>query len=95
MKIYSIDALGNFKGILVNHDGGFTCQNTPFNFAGREKNGHVAFTVVWTNAFQNCNSQTTWHNRIEGKTIITRWELNTFGNPPLNLRGADTFQELP
>jgi len=94
MKIYAIDAKGNFKGIYINH-GGPGCQNSPFNLAGKEKvGGHVTFIVVWTNFMQNCNSQTVWHGRIEGKTIGTRWEFDTYGNPPLSVRGSDIFQQL-
>jgi hypothetical protein len=93
MKIYTIDAQGIFKGIFVKHDGGLTCENTPFNLAGRAKGNHVAFTVVWINFAQNCNSQTFWHGRLEGKTIRARWELYSLGNVPLSVRGSDIFEE--
>jgi Avidin family len=95
MKIYTVDAQGIFKGIFVQHDGGLTCENTPYNLAGREKGNHVEFTVVWINFVENCNSQTFWHGHIEGKTIRTRWVLYSQGKVPLSLSGTDIFQLQP
>jgi hypothetical protein len=93
MKIFTIDAQGIFKGIFVKHDGGLTCENTPFNLAGRAKGNRVQFIVVWINFAQNCNSQTFWHGHIAGKTINTRWVLYNNGKIPLSVSGTDIFQE--
>jgi Avidin family len=95
MKIFWISAQGIFRGVYINHASGFACQGTPYDLTGIVRGNHIAFTVVWNNFVQNCNSETFWHGHIEGKTIRTRWVLYTQGKVPVTLRGTDIFQLQP
>jgi len=93
MKIYDIDAQGNFKGVFINHAQGFACQNTPFDLTGKSIGPYVKFIVAWKNAFADCHSTTVWRGTvIDNAKMPTRWVLYSAGG---RLRGVDLFTRQP
>ena len=97
MKLYSMDAAGNFKGVFMNHWAGTHCRNTPYDLRGRVVGHHIAFIVVWKNWAEDCHSRTLWHGEFVGTTLTTRWLLVTH-NPNgtvSKVRGKDNFQLQP
>ena len=89
MKIYSIDADGNFRGVYINHAVGYRCQNSPYDVVGRASGSRVVFKVVWKNWIEDCKSSTVWRGRVSGATIATRWVLTHQSGV---MRGTDVFQ---
>ena len=98
MKLYSMDAQGNFIGVYMNNAEGFKCRFSPFNppykVTGRAHGANVRFKVVWDNGVQNCHSTTVWHGRVIGQTMPTSWVLYGPGIIP-PMYGSDVFQHLP
>ena len=97
MKLYNIDAQGKFLGVFINHDAGFSCQNTTYDLEGRAWRDRVGFAVVWNNWVKDCKSTTVWHGRVSGHTIWTWWVLYVpRGNNMIPVfRGSDVFQLQP
>ena len=93
MKLYSIDAQGNFIGVYINHAQGFGCQGTPFPLSGRATGANVTFKVVWQNAWQNCHSTTIWGGLVNGRLLPTEWVLAAPPSPPRF--GKDLFTQQP
>ena len=97
MKLYSVDAGGNFKGVYINHAAGFQCQNTPYDLWGHSVGNRVKFKVVWQNWAADCHSKTIWRGRLIGPTLATWWLLVVY-NPDgsvSKLRGTDVFHLQP
>ena len=97
MKIYSIDAGGNFTGMYASRAAGISCQNTPFDVHGREAANGVRFTVVWKNSVQDCESTTLWFGRVHSKSIRTWW-VHTYRDSQgavRRMRSTENFRQQP
>jgi Avidin family len=91
MKLYYMDAQGNFTGVYINNAQGFGCQGPPgFPLTGHANGAAVTFTVVWNNGIQNCNSTTIWRGTVSGRTLPTQWILIS---PNGQQRGTDLFTQ--
>lgn len=91
----SVSASGHISGSFINHDGNFSCQNTPYPISGWVDGTAVSFSVRWDNQFENCNSVTGWTGFLDtaGGKIETHWNLSVSGStdPSQILAGTDTF----
>lgn len=69
--------LGLVSGVYVNNASGFSCKGTPYPVIGRVIDNQIAFTVRWSNGFENCNSLTSWTGYFDTgiKQILTKWNL--------------------
>jgi hypothetical protein len=79
-----------FKGLFTNFAAGFECQGIPYPAVGRVSPDGSLFFVV---TFDKCNTVTTWHGRLNGNQIPTRWGLVYVGPNGIfqKLSGADLF----
>jgi Avidin family len=79
-----------FKGLFTNFAAGFECQGMPYPAVGKVNPDGSLFFVV---TFSQCNTVTTWHGRVAGNQLPTRWSLvyvNKNGIPQ-KLHGKDIF----
>jgi hypothetical protein len=80
-----------FGGAYVNLAEGYkNCYGTPYPMSGRIDGNKIAFTVIWNNFSQNCQSRTDWTGTISGNKIKTRWII-TLDNGKVFKRGRDYF----
>jgi hypothetical protein len=91
----SVSSSGHISGNYINHDGNYSCQNTPYPISGWVDGTSIAFSVRWDNQFENCNSVTGWTGFYDSSTgkIETKWNLAISGttDPSQIISGVDTF----
>ncbi len=94
----SVSSSGHVSGSYINHDGNYSCQNSPFPVSGWVDGTAISFSVRWDNQFENCNSVTGWTGYYDSSTgkIETKWNLAVSGStdPSQISSGTDTFSPL-
>jgi Avidin family len=61
-----------FRGTFTSYAPGYGCQGIPYPAVGSvSRNGDFSLRV----RFAKCASVTTWHGRLRGNQIVTRWKL--------------------
>jgi len=97
LVLTSIDAKGNLAGSFISQEPGFACSGTFYDLKGRAHRKLVRFTVVWKNWSHDCNAETEWYGRVNGKSIVTFrvFKQTDAHGHVTKKRGVDTFHEQP
>ena len=94
LTIESFNPDNSITGTYVNNASGFGCQGTPYPINGWANSYAIGFSVLWTNASEDCNSLTSWTGYYDAasNTLVTHWNLVFMGQDgPLVQPGQDTF----
>lgn len=81
---------GAFVGWYVNNAKDYPqCRGTPYRLHGQTNGQDITWSVLWVNAFENCNnSTTTWTGKIVGNKINSNFVVRWSGG---QRAGKDTF----
>ena len=96
-----VDTSGQVIGTYINRAPGFPhCANSPYRVRGWTLPGTntVAFTVMWSNGQENCQSLTSWTGFLspDGTTLTTLWQLVQNGTTSTSqiIQGQDVFTRV-
>jgi hypothetical protein len=92
LEVYFVDPAGSFQGQFINQAAGFQCKGIPYPATGTSKGPSVVFSV----AFTQCFSHTTWSGVVVGNQMKTSWVLIYIppDGPPQRLQGTDLFTRV-
>jgi len=67
---------GQLSGVYINNASGYSCAGTPYAATGYAYNNIISWSVLWSNAYENCQSITGWTGYVNSSGAIkTVWEL--------------------
>jgi hypothetical protein len=92
---FTVGTSGQISGTYVNNAPGTGCQGTAYPVIGWVANYTIAWSVIWNNSFQNCNSMTAWAGYYDSSsgTIQSKWSLAySVGSGGSVSTGADIFK---
>ena len=91
---YSVGSGGQISGTYVNNAPNTGCQGTAYPVTGWVASYTIAWSVIWSNSFENCNSMTAWAGYYDTSsgTIQTMWSLAySVGSGGTISTGKDVF----